>query len=174
MKLIDVTRKFQTENSCLDYIEQMRWPNGELGCVHCGEGGRISKITREAGKNKRTRIYQCLACRKHSREGTNPGGARRLASKAFRQPSRRAKGDPPPGNLRETAGMPAPCLKLKPTGPFRIIAPTLGDLHSDTPGASMSTRDRKEFKPVSQKEEGRPGLPGRPSEISVQVHGRKG
>ena len=59
MKLIDVTRKFQTENSCLDYIEQMRWPNGELGCVHCGEVGRISKITREAGKNKRTRIYQC-------------------------------------------------------------------------------------------------------------------
>jgi hypothetical protein len=31
MKLVDVTRKFQTEISCLDYIEQMRWPNGELG-----------------------------------------------------------------------------------------------------------------------------------------------
>jgi transposase-like protein len=64
MKLIDVTRKFQTEDSCLDYIEQMRWPNGELACVHCGEVGRISKITRETGKNKRTRIYQCLACKK--------------------------------------------------------------------------------------------------------------
>jgi transposase-like protein len=64
MKLIDVTRKFQTEDSCLDYIEKMRWPNGELGCVHCGEVGRVSKIQREAGKNKRTRIYQCLACKK--------------------------------------------------------------------------------------------------------------
>lgn len=64
MKLIDVTKKFATEDSCLDYIEKMRWPNGELGCVHCGEVGRISKITREAGKNKRTRIYQCLACGK--------------------------------------------------------------------------------------------------------------
>jgi transposase-like protein len=64
MKLIDVTRKFQTEDNCLDYIESMRWPNGEIGCVHCGEVGRISKITREAGKNKRTRIYQCLACKK--------------------------------------------------------------------------------------------------------------
>jgi len=42
----------------------MRWPNGELGCVHCGEVGRVSKITREAGNNKRTRIYQCLACGK--------------------------------------------------------------------------------------------------------------
>jgi len=64
MKLIDVTRKFSTDDKCLDYIESMRWPNGEIGCVHCGEVGRISKITREAGKNKRTRIYQCLACGK--------------------------------------------------------------------------------------------------------------
>lgn len=64
MKLIDVHKQFQTEDQCLDYIEKMRWPNGEIGCVHCGEIGRISKITREAGKNKRTRIYQCLACGK--------------------------------------------------------------------------------------------------------------
>lgn len=64
MKLIDVTRQFNTEDKCLDYIERMRWPKGELGCVHCGEVGRVSKITREAGKNKRTRIYQCLACGK--------------------------------------------------------------------------------------------------------------
>jgi transposase-like protein len=65
MKLIDVTRQFATEDSCLDYLESMRWPNGEIGCVHCGEIGRISKITREAkGKNKRTRLYQCLACGK--------------------------------------------------------------------------------------------------------------
>jgi transposase-like protein len=64
MKLIDVTRKFSTEDNCLDYIEKMRWPNGEIGCVHCGEVGRISKIQREAGKNKRTRLYQCLACKK--------------------------------------------------------------------------------------------------------------
>jgi transposase-like protein len=65
MKLIDVTRQLNTEDKCLDYIEKMRWPNGELGCVHCGEVGRISKITRESkGKNQRTRLYQCLACKK--------------------------------------------------------------------------------------------------------------
>jgi transposase-like protein len=63
MKLIDVTRQFSTEDSCLDYLESMRWPHG-LACVHCGEMGRVSKITRTAGKNKRTRIYQCLACKK--------------------------------------------------------------------------------------------------------------
>src|SRR6266852_4002348 len=59
MKLIDVTRQFNTEDKCLDYIEAMRWPNG-VCCVHCGVLN-VSKITREAsGKNKRTRIYQCL------------------------------------------------------------------------------------------------------------------
>src|SRR5258708_16245755 len=65
MKLIDVTRKFKTDNDCLEYIEAMRWPNGEIACVHCGEVGRVSTITREKkGDNKRTRIYQCLACGK--------------------------------------------------------------------------------------------------------------
>ena len=65
MKLIDVTKQFTTDDKCLDYIERMRWPNGEIGCVHCGEVGRISKITRESkSKNQRTRIYQCLACGK--------------------------------------------------------------------------------------------------------------
>lgn len=65
MKLIDVTEKFKTDDDCLDYIEAMRWPNGEIGCVHCGEIGRISKFARESkGKNKRTRLYQCLACGK--------------------------------------------------------------------------------------------------------------
>jgi transposase-like protein len=65
MKLIDVTRKFRTEEKCLDYIEQMRWPNGEIGCVHCGEVGHVSKIIRDTGgENKRTRIYQCLSCGK--------------------------------------------------------------------------------------------------------------
>jgi transposase-like protein len=65
MKLIDVTSQFATEDSCLEYIEKMRWPNGEIGCVHCGEIGRVSTINRETeGDNKRKRIYQCLACKK--------------------------------------------------------------------------------------------------------------
>jgi transposase-like protein len=59
MKLIDVTRQFSTEDKCLDYLEQMRWPRG-VGCVHCGSMS-VSTITRKKAKeNKRTRIYQCL------------------------------------------------------------------------------------------------------------------
>src|SRR6267142_411077 len=59
MKTIDITQKFLSEDKCLDYLEQMRWPAG-VACVHCGILN-VSKITREKkGKNKRERIYQCL------------------------------------------------------------------------------------------------------------------
>jgi transposase-like protein len=59
MKLIDVTKKFATEDKCLAYIEKMRWPNG-IACVHCGVMN-VSTITRKkVGDNKRARIYQCL------------------------------------------------------------------------------------------------------------------
>ncbi len=59
MKLIDVTRRFTTDEKCLKYIEEQRWPNG-VCCVHCGSLD-VSKITREKkGKNQRTHIYQCL------------------------------------------------------------------------------------------------------------------
>ncbi len=59
MKLIDVHRQFNTQDKCLDYLVAMRWPNG-VCCIACGSL-KVSKITREkAGKNKQTRIYQCL------------------------------------------------------------------------------------------------------------------
>src|ERR1700686_5557589 len=58
MRMIDVTARFNTDDKCLDYLEQMRWPNG-VACVHCGVMN-VSTITRKAGKNKRARIYQCL------------------------------------------------------------------------------------------------------------------
>jgi transposase-like protein len=59
MKLIDVTRQFNTTDKCLDYLETMRWPQG-VCCIECGSL-KVSRITRETkSKNKRTRIYQCL------------------------------------------------------------------------------------------------------------------
>lgn len=65
MKLIDITKYFKTEEDCLDCIEKMRWPDGEIGCVHCGLIGSVSRIQRRtAGKNKRTRLYECGSCKK--------------------------------------------------------------------------------------------------------------
>lgn len=59
MNLIDVTKQFATDEKCLDYLEQMRWPDG-VRCVTCGSK-EISRITRKSTKeNKRTRLYQCL------------------------------------------------------------------------------------------------------------------
>jgi hypothetical protein len=59
MKLIDVTRQFNTTDKCLDYLEATRWPMG-VCCIACGSL-KTSRITRESkSKNKRTRLYQCL------------------------------------------------------------------------------------------------------------------
>jgi transposase-like protein len=59
MNLLKVTRQFQSEDDCLDYIEKARWPS-EKCCIHCGSVN-ISQFSREAAsKNKRTRLYQCL------------------------------------------------------------------------------------------------------------------
>src|SRR2546425_12882162 len=62
MNLIDVSWKFATEDQCLDLLETLRWPDG----VRCPKFGteRVSRITRKQyNKNKRMRLYQCLACK---------------------------------------------------------------------------------------------------------------
>jgi transposase-like protein len=62
MNLIDVNEKFATDEQCLAYLEQMRWPDGKVRCTVCG-CDRISRITRkvsEKSKNKRAQLYQCL------------------------------------------------------------------------------------------------------------------
>jgi len=60
MNLIDVTKQFATDEQCLAYLEQMRWPDGKVRCPICGND-RISRITRKsATKNVRKSLYQCL------------------------------------------------------------------------------------------------------------------
>jgi hypothetical protein len=83
MHLIEVTKKFATKESCLDYLASLRWPNG-VCCLKCGitgkdEKGRevISKFT--TNETTRTRfskkkqavvtvkvpsrsLYQCKEC----------------------------------------------------------------------------------------------------------------
>ncbi len=71
MNLIDVAKKFATPESCNDFLEQMRWPEG-VECVHCG-GKRVSKYVKQAsvrksgaraGETVPSRIlYVCLDCK---------------------------------------------------------------------------------------------------------------
>ena len=61
MNLIDVHKQFATDEQCLAYLEQMRWPKG-VRCVTCGND-KLSKVTRDVtkkGKNQRIEFYQCL------------------------------------------------------------------------------------------------------------------
>src|SRR5258708_4982582 len=59
MNVIDVNKAFDTDEKCLAFLEQMRWPDG-IRCVTCG-GDKISRITRKkASKNIRSNLYQCL------------------------------------------------------------------------------------------------------------------
>jgi len=59
MNLLNVTSNLQTDEQCLDFLEQLRW-NGRVHCPLCGTD-KISRIARKnPGKNRRTRLYTCL------------------------------------------------------------------------------------------------------------------
>src|SRR6266567_7089340 len=59
MRLIDISTAFSSDEKCLTYLENKRWPNG-VRCTTCG-ADKISKITRKSKtKNKRAQLYQCL------------------------------------------------------------------------------------------------------------------
>ena len=68
MNLIDVTKQFPTDDECLKYIEQLRWPDGVVRCPVCG-CDRISRVTRtnvrkDGSPSKKTNIlksvFQCF------------------------------------------------------------------------------------------------------------------
>jgi len=62
MNLIDITRKFQSDAECFEFLESQRWPDGVVRCVTCGND-KVSRITRKISattKNKKSQIYQCL------------------------------------------------------------------------------------------------------------------
>jgi len=59
MNLIDVTKTYAVDETCLDLLENLRWPDG-VRCLKCGSD-KLSRITRKGrNKNKRTRLFQCL------------------------------------------------------------------------------------------------------------------
>ena len=78
MNLIEVTRKFNNKEACLEYLAAMRWPDGIITCEKCGvEGKEFRKFTTNA--TTRTRfskkaqkvvtvsvpsrsLYECKGC----------------------------------------------------------------------------------------------------------------
>jgi transposase-like protein len=78
MNLIDVTRKFASKETCLEYLAQMRWPDG-ITCPKCGVIGsdQFRKFTTKETMRKRfsakkqetvtvrvpsRHLYECKGC----------------------------------------------------------------------------------------------------------------
>lgn len=60
MNIREASIKFGTDEQCLAYIQQMRWPDGVIRCPICGND-KIQKVERQsASKNKRAWFYLCL------------------------------------------------------------------------------------------------------------------
>ena len=56
----EINIKFSTEEQCLEYVEQMRWPDGIVRCPTCGSTN-VKKVRRgSTSKNKRPWFYLCL------------------------------------------------------------------------------------------------------------------
>jgi transposase-like protein len=54
--LLDVAKRFPTEQSCREFLAQARW-NGRPVCVHCGYSEKIYTIANGS-------LYKCAKCRK--------------------------------------------------------------------------------------------------------------
>jgi transposase-like protein len=60
MNLADITKNFHDEETCVCFLETMRWPTG-VECVKC-QSRRISRITSKGKTGKPRWVYECLAC----------------------------------------------------------------------------------------------------------------
>lgn len=64
LTLMQITRRFSTEEAARDYFEQRRWPKGPV-CPHCGNADqeRIYKVTPNPEKKIRAGLYKCAECK---------------------------------------------------------------------------------------------------------------
>lgn len=68
MNLLDIYKELNTDEKCLTFLENMRWPDG-VKCIAC-ESLRISRITTKGKVNKKSgkvspdrKLFQCNDCR---------------------------------------------------------------------------------------------------------------
>ena len=59
MHLIDVTKRFQTNDSCLEYLAELRWPKG-ITCQKCGVIGNDEFRKFKTNETKRLRFSKKL------------------------------------------------------------------------------------------------------------------
>jgi transposase-like protein len=51
------------ERAAVEFMEAMRWPNGEVACPHCGVVGESRQMqSRKGGRNERF-LWRCQACK---------------------------------------------------------------------------------------------------------------
>jgi transposase-like protein len=59
MNLNEVHKRFSEDEQCLQYIAEMRWPDGVVRCPTCGDS-KIVKVERKStSKNRRNWFYLC-------------------------------------------------------------------------------------------------------------------
>ena len=61
--LCEVLRTFGSDESCREYLEALRWPNGPV-CPHCGNGKReaIYDLAANPAKGIRAGLRECKEC----------------------------------------------------------------------------------------------------------------
>jgi transposase-like protein len=61
MDIREITAKFSTDEDCLKYLQEMRWPDGVIRCPECGtkDPKRVERSVAKKGKNRRGWFYLC-------------------------------------------------------------------------------------------------------------------
>ena len=61
MNIRTVNAKFASDEDCLKYIQEMRWPDGVVRCPQCGNKNvkRVERSVTSKGKNKRGWFFLC-------------------------------------------------------------------------------------------------------------------
>jgi transposase-like protein len=59
MNIREAAAKFKTDEDCLQYLEQMRWPDGVVRCPQCGTEKPVRVARKATSRNKRGWFYLC-------------------------------------------------------------------------------------------------------------------
>ena len=68
LSLLEITRRYSTEEAARAYFERLRWPSGVV-CPHCGNAdperiyARTAKESTEKSKRVRAGLYKCGECK---------------------------------------------------------------------------------------------------------------